>query len=189
MTYILTEPPLAEPVTLAEVKAHLRLDHAEEDALLAGLIRVARAHLERETGLCLMVQAWRLCLDDWPADGLVALARGPVRTIEDVSVYDGLGQAMPVPLTGHVLDAGRQPARLWLENRPLPGRAINGIEIDFTAGFGEAGADVPASLTRAILLHVAHMHAFRGVVSLEDQPAGVPAGYERLIAPYRMRRL
>ncbi|SIP94288.1 phage conserved hypothetical protein, phiE125 gp8 family [Rhizobium sp. RU35A] len=189
MTYILTEPPLAEPVTLAEVKAHLRIDHADEDALLAGLIQVARLHLERETGLCLLVQGWRLCLDDWPDDGVVQIVRAPVRTIEAVSVYDGLGQVVHPALTGHVLDANRQPARLWLSSRPLPGRAINGIEIDFTAGFGETGAEVPASLIRAILLHVAHMHAFRGVVALDEQPAGVPDGYGRLVAPYRMRRL
>lgn len=29
---------------------------------------------------------------------------------------------------------------------PLPGRTLNGIEIEFTAGFGEAPEDVPANL-------------------------------------------
>jgi hypothetical protein len=37
--------------------------------------------------------------------------------------------------------------------------------------------------------HIGHMFAFRGVVSPENQPAGIPDGYERLIAPFRMRRL
>ena len=30
---------------------------------------------------------------------------------------------------------------------------------------------------------------FRGVLSPDQQPAGIPDGYERLIAPFRMRRL
>ncbi|CUX16475.1 hypothetical protein AGR6A_Cc110025 [Agrobacterium sp. NCPPB 925] len=47
MTYALIYPPQAEPLTLAEVKAHLRLDGNEEDALLAALLRTAREHLER----------------------------------------------------------------------------------------------------------------------------------------------
>lgn len=54
MTYAQTTPPSAEPLTLAEVKAHLRLDGSDEDALLASLISTAREHLERETGLCLI---------------------------------------------------------------------------------------------------------------------------------------
>jgi hypothetical protein len=38
-------------------------------------------------------------------------------------------------------------------------------------------------------VHIGHMHAFRGVLSPDQQPAGIPDGYERLIAAYRLRRL
>jgi uncharacterized phiE125 gp8 family phage protein len=69
------------------------------------------------------------------------------------------------------------------------GQTLNGIEIEFSAGFGEAGTDVPDTLKRAMLIHVGHMFAFRGVLSPDQQPAGIPDGYERLIAPFRMRRL
>ncbi|MNV87283.1 hypothetical protein D3C71_1813970 [compost metagenome] len=61
---------------------------------------------------------------------------------------------------------------------------MNGIEIDFIAGYGEAGTDVPDTLKRAMLMHVAQMFAFRGAVALENQPAAVPAGYERLVSPF-----
>ena len=65
-------------------------------------------------------------------------------------------------------------------------RALNGIEIDFTAGFGESGTDVPDTLKRALLLHVAAMFEYRGAVSAADQPAVLPEGYDRLLAPFRM---
>ncbi len=70
-----------------------------------------------------------------------------------------------------------------------PAIAASGIEIDFSAGFGESGAEVPDTLKRAMLMHVAQMFAFRGAVAVEDQPADVPAGYNRLVAPFLMRRL
>jgi uncharacterized phiE125 gp8 family phage protein len=189
MTYAQTTPPSAEPLTLAEVKAHLRLDGNEEDALLTSLIRTAREHLERETGLCLMSQGWRLYLDHWPKDGVIPISKSPVQAIQTVIVYAADGSAAEVSLEDHLLDRAGRPARLWLKNPPTPGQAVNGIEIDFAAGYGEAGTDVPDTLKRAMSIHIGHMFAFRGVVSPENQPAGIPDGYERLIGSFRMRRL
>ncbi len=189
MTYAQTNPPSAEPMTLAEIKTHLRLDSPEEDVLLTSLITTAREHLERETGLCLITQSWRLYLDRWPKDGIVRIEKSPVRVIDAVTVYEADGAAVEVSLEDHLLDGEARPARLWLKNPPAPGQSINGIEIDFSAGFGEAGADVPDTLKRAMSIHIGHMFVFRGVISPDQQPAGIPDGYERLIAPYRRRRL
>jgi uncharacterized phiE125 gp8 family phage protein len=182
-------PPLAEPITLAEAKAHLRLDADDEDTLLAALIRAAREHMEAETGLCLINRLLRLYLDDWPEGRVIQIARGPVQTIEMVTVYDSAGAPVEVDTSGYVLDGAARPARLILPERPATERALNGVEVDFTAGFGESGVDVPDTLKRALLLHVAAMFELRGVLEPQDQPGAVPAGYDRLVAPYRLRRL
>lgn len=188
MTLIQTDPPLAEPVTLADLKAHLRIDQSDEDGTLEGLIRVARAHLEAVTCAVLMPQGFRLLLDDWPDSDVIHLTKSPVQSIEAVTVYDGDGVARAVSLAGLLLDAAARPARLVLKQRPTAGQPINGIEIDFAAGF-PAVTDIPPELIRAVLLHAAHLHEFRGAVSLDMQPAAVPAGYSRLIAPWAYRRL
>jgi uncharacterized phiE125 gp8 family phage protein len=189
LTYALVVPPPAEPISLADLKAHLRIEGAAEDALLGSLIRVAREHLERTTGLALISQGWRLYLDRWPERGLIELSRWPVTAVDAVRVFDELGDESEVSLAGHVLDGVRRPARLWLSTRPEPRQAINGIEVDFTAGFGETGSDVPDTLLRAMLLHAAQMYEFRGAVPVDMQPADVPEGYDRLVAPFLIRRL
>lgn len=189
MTIIELTPPMVEPLTLAEIRAHLRLDGEEEDDLLLALATVAREHLERETGLVLAARDFRLCLDDWPEDGILTIARGPVQAVKAVTVYDGEGEPQVVDLGGHLLDGQSRPARLWLRETPAPGRVMNGIEVEFSAGFGESGTDVPKTLKRAMLLHVAAMYACRGVVAADAQPAVVPPGYDRLIAPFCRRRL
>ena len=189
MTLFPTAPPAAEAVTLAEAKAHLRVDGNDEDALIAQLITVAREHLERETARVLISRPFRLCLDDWPADGVIRIGCGPVREVTGVTVYDDKGNATAVPLADHLLDGEARPARLWLRDTPAALQALNGIEIDFVAGFGASGADVPDTLKRAMLLHVAAMFALRGAIPVEAQPAVMPPGYERLIAPYCRRGL
>jgi len=188
MTLIETDPPLAEPVTLAELKAHLRIETSDEDDLLESLIRVARAHLEAATGTALMSRGFRLLLDDWPRGDVIQLMRTPVQTIDAILVYDADGVAQDQDLTGLLLDATAKPARLLVREQPRPSQPINGIEIEFTAGFG-AGTDVPPELKRAILVHAAHLYEFRAAVTAEMQPASIPPGYERLIAPWQRRAL
>ena len=189
MTYALITPSPSEAISLAEVKAHLRLDGDDENALLTSLIRTAREHLERTCGLALIRQSWRLYLDRWPEAGMVEFLRGPVMSVDAVRAFDELGEESLLSLAGHALDGVGRPARLWLRERPAARQVINGVEIDFTAGFGEAGEDVPDTLKRAMLIHIAQMYEFRGAVPAEMQPAGVPDGYERLVAPFLMRRL
>jgi uncharacterized phiE125 gp8 family phage protein len=171
------------------VKAHLKLDHDDEDDLLTSLIATARDHLEPMAGLALIRRPMRLFVDLWPLTGPVEIAMGPVSSIEAVRLFDADGAETFADLDGHRLDGVSRPARLWLRRRPEPGVMTNGVEVDVTAGFGETGADIPDSLKRALLTHVALMHGLRAAVSPDQQPAAIPDGYDRLIAPFRMMRL
>lgn len=189
MTLFRTAEPSAEPVTLAEARSHLRLDHQGDDALLSGLIRAARQEVERSTGLALLEQHWRLALDRWPRSGRAALAVHPVREVLSVTVFGSEGEASLLAPASYEADLLSRPARVHFSEMPKPGRIMNGVEIDFTAGFGEAGTDVPDLLRRAILLLVAHWYEFRAGFGPGDQPVSFPGGYDRLIAGYRARRL
>ncbi len=188
MTLFRTLDPAVEPVTASEAKAHLRVDHDSEDDLIAALIRAARDEVERSTGLALIDQSWRLALDCVPGSGLVQLRRHPVKEVTSVTAYGEDGEAALVDPATYQLDANASPARLYFDPRPEAGLAMNGIEIDFAAGFGEAGTDVPALPKRAILLLVAHWYEFRASYGADQQPVGFPAGYERLVSTYRMPR-
>lgn len=189
MTLLRTVAPEAEPVTLADAKRTLRIDHDSEDALLDGLIRAAREEVEAACGLALVDQSWRLVLDKMPPTQRALLRRHPVREILSVTVYGEDGAAAVVDPARYQLDAHSRPARLHFTTDLEPGRVMNGIEIDFTAGFGEAGTDVPDLLKRAILLLVAHWYEFRAHFPPSAQPVSFPPGYERLIAPWRTRRI
>lgn len=188
MTYILTQSPLTEPVTLAELKSHLKIDHTDEDTLLQSLIQTAREYLEHRAGLALMTQSWRLILDAWPVDGLVSLHKTPVQQLSAIEIYDADGSPQTVDISTTLLDGHSQPARLYIGAQQSPEQSINGIEITFSAGYVTA-SEVPDMLKRALLLHACHLYEFRGVVTRDMQPASVPDGYEALISPWCRRRL
>ncbi|MDQ6436882.1 head-tail connector protein [Mesorhizobium sp. LHD-90] len=189
MTLVLTGAPEAEPVTVSEAKSFLRLAGSSEDTLIEGLIRAAREDVERATGLALIDQTWRLALDAVPRSDVVLLMRHPVREIIAVTAYGTEGEAALVSAGDYQADLISRPARLFFRARPEPMRALNGLEIDFRAGFGEAGPDVPDLLRRAILVLVAHWYEFRASFGPDEQPVAYPPQYERMIAAHRDRRL
>lgn len=189
MTLLRTTDPAVEPVTLNDLKTFLRLSGNSEDTLLAGLVRAAREDVERTTGLALIDQTWRICIDQLPAHGTVLLRRGPVREVLAVTAYGSEGEAAVVPPSDYEADLLSRPARLHIVRRPAAARLFNGLEIDFRSGHGEAGADVPDLLRRAVTILAAHWYEFRARFDAADQPVSYPGGYDRLLSGYRDLRL
>ena len=70
MASILLTGPAIEPISLEETKTFLRIEHNDEDQLIAALIAGARSHIEAQTQTALITQDWRVVLDAWPQRGL-----------------------------------------------------------------------------------------------------------------------
>ena len=190
MTLILASGPALEPVTLADAKAHLRVDGTDEDALIASLTTAARLTLEAETRRAFISQAWTLVLDSWPI-GDVRLPLAPIQALTGVTLVDEDGAVSPVPAALYYVvfeDTARLVRRrdaVW----PMPARYAGGIEIAFTAGYGAAASDVPEALRRAVLLLVAHWFENREPVAFGGAASRIPASVDTLVAPYRLVRL
>lgn len=177
MTLTVTAPPAAEPVALAQAKAHLRVTHAVEDDLIAALLVAARARVEAELGLQI-VQAGLSETFDPPADGVLRLSRGPLVAVGAVAVGDGAGGWTPLTPLAYAVDALARPPVVV---PAVP--AAYGARVDYRAGFGPAAVDAPAGLVQAILAITADAYEHRG-----DAPAGLAAAAAWL-APYRRARL
>jgi uncharacterized phiE125 gp8 family phage protein len=188
MASILTAPPAAEPVSLDEAKAHLRLTAGEEDTLISTLITVARRVVEARTGLSLMAQGWTCFLDQWPEDGVIELPIAPVAEVEELAVFSEEDAKAEIDPSHYAVDFAARPVRLMLRGSrqwQRPGRALNGIAVRLRAGFGEERARVPAPLRQAVLILVAHWYAHRG----DGEPPPLPPSADALMRPYRAVRL
>lgn len=189
MTAIVTTPPASEPVTLEEARAQLRLTGEAEDGLLGRLIAAARAQVERATRRALVTQGWRLYLDAWPPGRVVRLPVAPVASVETITVYDGDGMPVALDPQAYRLDGAAEPPRLKVSaGAPAGVSGFNGIEIDFTAGYGAGSTDVPQPLRHAVLLLAAHWFEHREAVA-DIGALGMPPGVAALLSSYRMLRL
>jgi uncharacterized phiE125 gp8 family phage protein len=187
MTAYLLAGPAAEPISLAEAKAHCRVDDDAEDGLMATLIAAARIHVEAASGRALIAQSWRLVLDAWPRDGVVRLPVGPATALTAVTAYDADDTPHELATGQFRLDGAGVPALLLappaVEGMPAL-RSRRGIEIDFVAGYGEAGTDVPEDLRQAVRVLVGYWFENRDVAVAPNGADG-PAGLARLLTPYR----
>ena len=185
MSAILLLPPTAEPLSVAEAKAFLRVTHEDDDAVIAALIAAARSHVEALTRRALLTQSWRITLDRWPADGRLRPRTGPLRSLLAAQVVDAAGVAHAVDLRNFVVDVAAELIASPGFALPAPGRAVAGIALDVELGFGPRPADVPEPLRQALRLLVAHWYENRGIAAIGDSVAMLPASVAALLAPYR----
>ncbi|MCK9341127.1 MAG: phage head-tail connector protein, partial [Synergistaceae bacterium] len=122
-----TTAPTVEPVTLTEVKKHLRLAttdaeaaaYTSEDDLLNRLITVARTQAEQETGRAFITQTKTYYLDAWPDEDFIRL---PYPTLQSAAVTyrleddDDYDETLSTVDTDIVSEPGRvvlQPNESW----------------------------------------------------------------------------
>jgi uncharacterized phiE125 gp8 family phage protein len=190
MAATLLAGPALEPISLADAKAHLKIDHAADDDLLQAAIVSARFHVEAATRRALIAQQWRIHLDAWPRSRIVRLSVAPLLSVDAVTVTDANGEATVLDPADYEADVASVPARLVLvAGAPAPGRSANGIAIDVTAGYGATSVEVPAALRQAVLMLVAHWYEHRGAVGHDLAVLVAPLGFETLVAPYRILSL
>ena len=184
----------AEPVTLKEIKAHLRVGSTHENDLLNDYAAAARDQVERWTGRALMPQTLRLTLQDFPTDDIV-LPRSPVTSAStNVTVKyfaDGSTSLTTVSSSDYIIDHEHEPGRVVLKrDAAWPTETLksrNPIQVDFKAGYADA-ASVPAGLKTAVRSLTANYFENREPVIIGTIGFKIPFTLEALLESFTVRR-
>lgn len=159
---ITRQPPAVEPLSLEEVKLHLRNnpgDTSEDKDIIAPLISAAREYCENYCGKSFAEQS----ITAYPeVSGTVTLPRGPVISVDSVTVD---GEAVE-----YTADVRRGTVTV---NKP-------GAVITYTAGYEET----PYLVRQAMLLLIGHWYTNREAV-IQGSTAEIDIAVRAMLNQYK----
>lgn len=186
MSITIVTPPASEPISLAEAKLFLRVDHNAEDSLIATLIGAAREAVEAGCGRALITRRVRESLDIWRRDavGGAVLGTGPVGDVIAVRLLADNGSQSVIDPERYRLEGHRDRPRLvFPPGMPATLRSAGGIEIEYDAGYADDAADLP------VALRVATMQIVTALYEARQGDKGVPDSARALVRPFAPARL
>lgn len=177
--------PVVEPVSVADAKAHCRIDTNADDTYVAALISAAREYVESYMDESLVDQQLAMRLDGFPA--AIELPRPPMsqtasRTaVTIVYTANDAGSTATLATNQYRVDRDSKPGTL----RPLYGGSwpshlldYGSVTVTWWAGRGEDGGKVSQRVKAAILMLVGQWYERRmaaDAASMSEMPFGVKA--------------
>lgn len=201
MSRIIVTPPTEYPVSLAEAKAHLRVDLDHEDTEIQQCVAAATERAEEFRGEQFCTAVWRLALDRFPSAcerigwsetypfdrGAIVPPRPPLISVASITYVDTNGATQTLSPSAYQVDAISRPGRIvpaYGESWPATRSQPNAVLVQYSAGYGAASA-VPAKIKQAILLMTADLFWNRG----DEQTRPIPAAAENLLRSNRILRV
>ena len=213
LNYQLITPPVAEPVTLAQAKANMRVDFSDDDTIISEKITAAREYVEQTLNRAIYNQTYILSLDqfnygDWRST-IPMERRNPLRfsalwasmalrlpmprlvSVTSITYLDVTGTLQTLDPSTYIVDPASEPARIvpainltWpVTDYYIPGS----VKVTYVAGTWGDGVETrtcPMAIQQAILLLAGHLYANREAVSGNNLKT-VPLGVDALLNPYK----
>lgn len=177
--------PAVEPVSLAEAKIHLRVDHSDDDAHISALITTAREYCEMISRRAFVNRTLDLSLSGWPADGYIRLPYPPAVSVSSITYYKDDNTSATLSAADYILIADIDPAVVALaKDKSWPSdslRTVAPIRVRYVAGYGAAATSVPGRFRQALLLAMGHWYENREAVNIGNIVNTLPMAVDALL--------
>lgn len=183
-----TTEPVVEPVSITQVKSHLRIenDFQTDDEYLIHLIGTARRYVEDIIDRTLVTTQWTMVLDSFPVDE-IELPRPPVSKIETATVVNYVSeQGSVLTLSDTLYRVDRDATPGILSNNyglcyPSTLDDTGAVTISWYAGYGDS-TKVPPQIKHAVLMLVGHWYGNREPVVVGTIVSNLPLAVDSLLA-------
>lgn len=152
-----------EPITMQQVKDHLRITWDEEDALIYSLLSAGREYAENLTSQAIIEQTITAYYHSLPYhEGAIDLPLSNAISITSVTYTDDAGVVQTVSASDYYLVQG-QPNRIYFkEGYPSAKNRPESVVVTYEAGFGPTPfKPFPMAIKAAILIMTADMYENR----------------------------
>jgi len=169
-----TTGPVVEPVSLADAKAHCRVDASADDALMQGYITTAREWVEDYIDRALVTQQLVMKLDAFPPEIELPrppmIASGTATAVTITYVTGEAGGTATLAASEYRIDRDSTPGAIrTLYAGSWPSHLIdqNSVTVTWWAGYGDP-TTVPQRVKSAILMCVHELYEKRGDGAMPD---------------------
>lgn len=153
--------PATLVVSLAEVKAWLKIDGTDEDTLLESLIVSATAECEAYSGLSFITRTRTVKLSSFSGKDVI-LPYGPVTELTSIEYTDEDDAPQTIADSDYTVDIASGLARVRVtESWPYTNRSLSNVVLTYVAGYADA-ASVPEVIKTAIKQKIALDYEKRG---------------------------
>ena len=162
-----TTGPAAAVVPTSDAKAWLRIDHSDEDTLIASLVTRATNVVEHLTNRQLINASWTYQVDQFPHQDAIFFPIAPLVSVTSISYTDGDGASQTLGTSVYGVGTIRDPGRIFLKSGqewPSTLDQANVVTVVAVAGYGTSASDVPEGLKQAVLMLVANYFEHREAV-------------------------
>tara|TARA_A100001201_G_C4095729_1_gene203687 strand:+ start:5155 stop:5727 length:573 start_codon:yes stop_codon:yes gene_type:complete len=178
--------PIVPPISVEELKKHLRVDFPDDDEIIDTMLRAASEALEAECGLSFSVADYTVTLDCFPAREFT-IPHGPITEISSIEYRDTdeVLQTLAPSLYEVELRSGRLRP-VTGESWPNLGDSFSPVVITYQAGYP---TQIPYPIAAAIRLVAAdHYRNREASIEITAQMIEIPFGVQRMIDPFRRGR-
>ena len=186
-----TIAPVAEPVTLAEAKLHMRVEISDDDTLISRMIVAARQHCETYTGRAFVPRTNRADLAGFYA----AINLGDPVSSATIQYYDTASPSVLTTLSASAYQLHQGVIqRRFGESYPAVAARPDAVQITYVAGYQPTSSpitdwaeSVPSALKVAMLLMIADMYENREAQFVfSGQAVSANRTVKLLLDPYRL---
>jgi len=182
MQLIQTVAPIAEPLTLVEVKAFLRILDDTDDLLLGTLITTIRSHVENITNRQLGSATFEL----YASDFVTKLPKNPIDSISKIEYMDANGNYILLDNTTYYLYENNGLGRIDYDTIPTVQDHKKAVKITFISGY----TTIPEAIKSYMKVKIATLYENREEYVIGANIAEFGNKFvENLLSSYKVRSI